>query len=76
MNFDPPNAVAIINAAVADASGDGDAWEVIGEPLNTPVDEILPKYNDKLDLKLSEEKMRVQEATSSVGPCSTQRTKM
>ena len=52
MNFDPPNAVSLINDAVSDVRGDGDAWDVIGEPLSTPIDQTLTGYNEKLDLKL------------------------
>lgn len=52
MNFDSPNAVSVMNTAVADVGDDGDAWEVIGDPLTKPIDEVLPAYNEKLDLKL------------------------
>jgi uncharacterized protein YukE len=52
MRFTLPNAVAAINNAVAEVGEDGDSWEIVGDPLTDAVDEVLPEYNDKLDLKL------------------------
>ncbi len=52
MKFELPNAVAAMNNTVAAIGEDGDSWEIIGDPLTEAVDEILPQYNDKLDLKL------------------------
>jgi uncharacterized protein YukE len=53
MKFDLPNAVAAMNNAVAAVGDDGDGWDVIGDPLSKPIDEVLPAYDDKLDLKLN-----------------------
>ena len=53
MKFEMPNAVAAMNNAVAAVGEDGDSWEIIGgDPLTKLVDEVVPAYNDKLDLKL------------------------
>jgi hypothetical protein len=53
MKFELPNAVAAMNNAVAAVGEDGDSWEIIGgDPLTKLVDEVVPGYNDKLDLKL------------------------
>ncbi|MBB4912038.1 hypothetical protein [Actinophytocola algeriensis] len=52
MKFELPNAVAAMNNAVAAVGDDGDSWELIGDPLTKVVDEVVPAYNEKLDLKL------------------------
>jgi uncharacterized protein YukE len=52
MKFDLPNAVAAMNNVVAAVGEDGDSWEIVGDPLTKVVDEVVPAYNEKLDLKL------------------------
>lgn len=53
MKFDLPNAVAAMNDAVAAVGEDGDSWEIIGGgPFSRLVDDVVPDYNEKLDLKL------------------------
>ena len=52
MKFELPNAVAAMNNAVAAVGEDGDSWELVGDPLTKVVDEVVPAYNEKLDLKL------------------------
>lgn len=53
MTFDQPNAVAAMNQAVAAVSDGGDCWDVIGRPLDRPVGETLPAYDEKLTLGLA-----------------------
>lgn len=53
MRFDPPNAVAAMNNAISAVGEDGDCWDTIGEPLDKPVEETLPAYDEKLSLNLS-----------------------
>ncbi|OLF15633.1 hypothetical protein [Actinophytocola xanthii] len=52
MRFELPNAVSVMNNAVAAVGAEGDAWEVIGTQLDQPIDEVLPAYDKKLELGL------------------------
>ena len=52
MQFDRPDAVSAMNDAAAAVGEDGAAWEVIGDPMTPPVDE-LAAYEEKLRLRLN-----------------------
>ncbi|MGH3879157.1 MAG: WXG100 family type VII secretion target, partial [Actinophytocola sp.] len=52
MSFDHPDAVAAMTAALSATGDGGDCWDVIGKPLDDPVDGTLHAYDDKLSLNL------------------------
>jgi hypothetical protein len=52
MEFDRPDAVSAMNDAIAAVGDEGDAWEVVGEPMTEPVDEVAA-YGEKLRLRLN-----------------------
>jgi len=52
VSFDHPDAVAAMTAALSAAGDGGDCWDVIGKPLDDPVDRTLHAYDDKLSLNL------------------------
>ncbi|MCT2587398.1 hypothetical protein [Actinophytocola gossypii] len=53
MRFELPDATSAMNEKVAAAGADGEAWDVIGAPLDHAVGEVAPEYGRKLELDLA-----------------------
>lgn len=52
MNFAKPTAADVFVSKHVGVGTDGEAWDVIGEPLNHGVEQTLPAYDAKLELNL------------------------